>query len=56
MDCIYWWNVLHCRSFLICQKAATLKKLARPIYVKMGIIPELATGIQNATELSIHRK
>jgi hypothetical protein len=30
--------------------------LVRPIYVKMGIIPEIAIGIQSATELSIHRK
>lgn len=30
--------------------------LVRPIYVKMGIIPEIAMGIQSASELSIHRK
>lgn len=29
-----------------------LRKLVRPIYVKAGIIPEVAAGIQNAAELS----
>jgi len=30
-----------------------LRKLVRPIYVRMGIIPEVAKGIQSASELSV---
>ncbi len=30
----------------------TLRELVRPIYVRMGIIPEVATGIQTAAELT----
>jgi len=33
-----------------------LKKLIRPIYVEKGIIPELAIGIQNATDLAMQRR
>jgi MFS family permease len=33
-----------------------LRKLVRPIYVKAGIIPEIAAGIQNVTELSMPGK
>jgi MFS family permease len=33
-----------------------LKKLIRPIYVEKGIIPELAIGIQNATDLVMQRR
>ena len=29
-----------------------IKKTIRPIYMRMGIIPEVASGIQTATELS----
>jgi MFS family permease len=34
-------------------KLPSLRKIARPIYVKKGIIPQLATGIQTAAELSM---
>jgi MFS family permease len=34
------------------RKLPELRKVVRPIYVKMGIIPEVATGIQTATEQS----
>jgi len=34
------------------RKLPELKTLVRPIYVKMGIIPEVATGIQTASEQS----
>ena len=30
-----------------------LRRLVRPIYVKAGIIPEIAAGIQNIAELSM---
>lgn len=32
------------------KKLPTLKKIVRPVYVRMGIIPEVATGIQTASE------
>jgi hypothetical protein len=31
----------------------TFRKYVRPVYVRMGIIPELAVGIGAASELSI---
>ena len=30
-----------------------LRRDVRPIYVKIGILPEMATGIQQSTELSV---
>jgi hypothetical protein len=32
------------------RKLPELKKNVRPLYVRMGIIPEVATGIQTASE------
>jgi MFS family permease len=43
-------------AFFFAKRLPILRKLIRPIYVKMGIIPEIAMGIQSATELSIHKK
>jgi MFS family permease len=43
-------------ALFFAKRLPILRKLVRPIYVKMGIIPEIAIGIQSATELSIHRK
>lgn len=37
-------------AILFFRKLPELKKLVHPIYVKMGIIPEVAEGIQNASE------
>lgn len=37
-------------------KLPVLRKLIRPIYVKKGIIPEIATGIQSAAELTMPGK
>jgi hypothetical protein len=31
----------------------SLRREVRPIYVKIGILPEVAVGIQNTSELSI---
>jgi MFS family permease len=39
-------------AFLFLRKLPELKNLVRPVYVKMGIIPEMATGIQTASEPS----
>ena len=37
-------------ALLFLKKLPGLKSLVRPVYVKMGIIPEVATGIQTASE------
>ena len=34
-------------------KLPSLKKMVHPIYLKLGIIPEVASGIQAATELTV---
>lgn len=39
-------------SLLFARKIPVLRKAIRPIYVKMGIIPEVATGIRTATVLT----
>jgi MFS family permease len=39
-------------ALLFLKRLPGLKKLVRPIYVKMGIIPEMAAGIQTASEPS----
>jgi MFS family permease len=40
-------------SVVFAIKLPSLRKVARPIYVKKGIIPQVAEGIQTATELSM---
>jgi MFS family permease len=40
-------------SILFAIKLPLLRKIAHPIYVKKGIIPQVAEGIQTATELSM---
>jgi MFS family permease len=45
-----------CGGFFFAKRLPILRELSRPIYVKMGIIPEIAIGIHSASELSIHRK
>ena len=40
-------------SILFAIKLPSLRKIARPVYVKKGIIPQVATGIQAAAELSM---
>jgi MFS family permease len=37
-------------AIVFLRKLPELRTLVRPVYVKMGIIPEVATGIQTATE------
>jgi MFS family permease len=37
-------------SVIFLRKLPELKALVRPVYIKMGIIPEIATGIQTASE------
>ena len=39
-------------SLFFLRKLPALKELVRPIYIKMGIIPEVATGIRTASEHS----
>jgi MFS family permease len=43
-------------SFLFSRSLPRLREMVRPIYVRMGIIPEVAKGIQTATELTIPPK
>jgi MFS family permease len=38
------------------RKLPALREMARPIYVRIGIIPEIALGIQSATELTMPGK
>jgi len=40
-------------SLFFLSKFSELRKMVRPIYVKLGIIPEVAEGIQTATEASV---
>jgi MFS family permease len=42
-------------ALLFYRKLPELRKLVRPVYVRMGIIPEVAAGIQTATEPSARR-
>jgi MFS family permease len=37
-------------AFLFYRKLPGLKKIVHPVYVKMGLIPEIVTGIQTASE------
>jgi MFS family permease len=37
-------------AFLFYKKLPELKKIVHPVYVKMGLIPEIVTGIQTASE------
>ncbi|MCX6333047.1 MAG: MFS transporter [Bacteroidia bacterium] len=37
-------------ALIFFRKLPALKNIVRPVYVKMGIIPEVATGIQTASE------
>ena len=37
-------------AILFLRKLPELRQIVRPIYVKMGVIPEVAEGIQNASE------
>ncbi len=41
---------------IFARKLPELRKVVHPIYVKLGIIPEVAKGIQAATELSLSTK
>jgi MFS family permease len=43
-------------AFIFATKLPQLKKMIHPIYVKYGIIPEVASGIQAAAELTIPPK
>ncbi|MBN1271325.1 MAG: MFS transporter [Candidatus Aminicenantes bacterium] len=43
-------------AVIFARKLPDLRQLVRPIYIRLGIIPEVAKGIQAATELSISTK
>jgi MFS family permease len=38
------------------RRLPALREMVRPIYVRMGIIPEIARGLQSATEIATHDK
>jgi MFS family permease len=40
-------------AFFFYKKLPELKRIVRPVYVKMGLIPEVVSGIQTATEPSV---
>jgi hypothetical protein len=37
-------------AIIFARRLPALRKVVHPIYVSMGIIPEIATGIQSASE------
>ena len=43
-------------SAVFARRLPKLRKIVHPIYVKMGIIPEIATGIGSATDLTLSQK
>ncbi len=43
-------------AMMYARKLPALRELVRPIYVRMGIIPEVAWGIQAATQLPVLRE
>jgi MFS family permease len=43
-------------SAFFAHRLPALRKVIRPIYVRMGIIPEIASGIHSATELTMPDK
>lgn len=43
-------------AFYFFRKLPELEVLVRPIYIRMGIIPEVATGLQTASEPSLESK
>jgi hypothetical protein len=40
-------------AVIFASKLSGLKKMIHPIYVRLGIISEVASGIQTATELTV---
>ena len=43
-------------SLMFAKKLSTLREMIRPIYVRIGVIPEVAKGIQTATEFTAPRE
>ena len=43
-------------GLLFARRLPVIRAKIRPIYVNMGIIPEIASGIQSATETTIHKE
>ncbi len=43
-------------AFIFYRRLPALRKLVHPIYVKMGIIPQIASGLQSATDITAHDK
>jgi hypothetical protein len=45
-----------CGAIVFAMELPTLRRLVRPIYARIGILPEIATGIQAATALQQPRE
>jgi len=43
-------------SVVFASRLPALRKIVQPVYVKMGIIPEIASGIQSATDLTLSQR
>jgi MFS family permease len=41
-------------AYFFYRKLPMLKKIVRPVYVKLGLIPEVVSGIQTASEPVVH--
>jgi MFS family permease len=42
-------------AFLFYRKLPELRQIVRPVYIKMGLIPEVVSGIQTATEPAVNK-
>jgi hypothetical protein len=40
-------------SFFFYKKLPELKRIVRPVYIRMGLIPEVVTGIHTASEPAV---
>jgi hypothetical protein len=40
-------------AFFFYKKLPELRRIVRPVYVRMGLIPEVVTGIQTASEPAV---
>ncbi len=40
-------------SWIFASKLPALREMVRPLYVQLGIIPEIASGVHSVTELTV---
>ena len=46
-------RLLHAGALWFARALPAIRAAVRPIYVRLGILPEMATGLDNAAELSV---